>query len=291
MKTKIILTKEELKNSDYSRFEINIRLDDDCHNGHDDFSITAMGRYKDHTDKYDPWDIGGCCHDEIMKLRPDLKPFIDLHLSNSKGQPMYAVENGYYHLTKSEKSVTKEYLRITDNEYDILKNSGDKLHFVMQLETLGIIERWQEEANKAIKLLESMTGEVYKDSTTKETFKRLTEEQRKDIENKLSEGYYTDEEIKKRTERAKEEKKLRKINDIQERLKNEINKLQTDANVRIAVLNAGYSIDNFIYYNHTNKGVFNWLDYYDKITKDDLKNLLKVIDWDKLPKDIKFELK
>lgn len=188
MKTKVILTKEELKNSDYSRFEIEIGLNDDCHNGHDDFSITAMGRYKNHTDKYDPWDIGGCCHDEIMELRPDLKPFVDLHLSNSKGQPMYAVENGYYHLTKSGKLVTMDYLRITSNEYDILKNSGDKLHFVMQLENLGIIERWQDEANKAIKLLESMTGEVYKDSTTQETFIRLTEEQREDIENKLSES-------------------------------------------------------------------------------------------------------
>ena len=291
MKTKIILSKEELKETEFSRFEIDIRLNDECKNGHDDFAITAMGRYKNHTDRHDPWDIGGCCHEEILKLRPELKPFVDLHLSDSKGAPMYTIENGYYFLTTDTKGATCNYLRITSNEYDILKNSGDKLHFVLQIQNLGIVDRWQREANEAIKLLESMTGEKYIDSSVKSNFIGLTEEETKTVLNRLESGYYSDIEIEKRKNQEAEDKKQKRIQYLTDNANKEIKKIKDEFAVSLAVINSGFSDSNFIYYNHTNEGVFNWLDYEKKLTSEDFDNFMKVVDLSLLPAGIKFKLK
>src|ERR1035437_2600790 len=114
MKAKIYVTPEELKNTDYRRMNIEIRLDDECKNGHDDFAITASIWSKNN--KYSEEDMGGCCHAEILSVRPDLKIFVDLHLNSSKGVPMYAIENGFYHLKNSPKEVLISHLMLNENE-------------------------------------------------------------------------------------------------------------------------------------------------------------------------------
>src|SRR6187431_1139451 len=79
---------------------VSIRLNDECKNGHQDFSITG-NLYEADKPKIDRYNIcGGCIHDEIIKFYPEFKQFIDLHLSDYEGIPMYAVENGFYHLTQ-----------------------------------------------------------------------------------------------------------------------------------------------------------------------------------------------
>lgn len=50
------------------------------------WSITCSGRGR-----------CGCLHEEIVALRPELKPFVDLHLNTVDGLPMHAVENGAYY--------------------------------------------------------------------------------------------------------------------------------------------------------------------------------------------------
>ena len=74
--------------------EVEVRLDDECKNGHADFGITGIVYNKSKSERNII--AAGCCHKEILKAFPELKCFVDLHLSDSQGTPMYAVENGYY---------------------------------------------------------------------------------------------------------------------------------------------------------------------------------------------------
>jgi hypothetical protein len=91
-------TSERRKYKEHGRdqlLEVEIRFDDNCKNGHETFAITASG-----------WEvisagrlretIGGCCHDEIAKVFPELAPLIKWHLCSTDG-PMHYVANTVYH--------------------------------------------------------------------------------------------------------------------------------------------------------------------------------------------------
>lgn len=70
-------------------FNFTIKISTEGCVGKQYFSITANAYRR-----------GGCLHDEILELRPDLKPFVDLHSSDLDGVPMHAVANGFYWLCK-----------------------------------------------------------------------------------------------------------------------------------------------------------------------------------------------
>lgn len=75
------------------RITARVRYDDQCGNGHNSFAVTAQideqkGRvWMDYS--------GGCCHDEVEKHFPELRPFIKWHLTSSDG-PMHYVANTLY---------------------------------------------------------------------------------------------------------------------------------------------------------------------------------------------------
>lgn len=60
------------------------------------FSLTADIDYK--TARGWRESSGGMCHDEILHHFPRFADLAALHLSDINGLPMYAVENGFYHL-------------------------------------------------------------------------------------------------------------------------------------------------------------------------------------------------
>ena len=76
------------------KIEVSIRLSDPCCNGHNDFAITAT-----------IWELrgkrwvdvaGGCLHEEILKHFPQFQIFVDLHLCDDNGVPMYPIANNPY---------------------------------------------------------------------------------------------------------------------------------------------------------------------------------------------------
>lgn len=168
----------------------------------------------------------------ILKRFPQFKMFVDLHLSNHYGAPMYPVENGFYHITNSSKETAINYLRITETEYNLLYQAEDKQYFKYLLYTLGIVERWKRESNEALKKLEELTGQTwenpYKPENERFTLKLTDEEKRKAYEKKRAEIINN---CEKKQEKAENEKR-----------------------VMLAVLDAGLSVSNVtsepnIYYN------------------------------------------
>lgn len=263
---------------------IKIRLNDECKNGHQDFSITADIYEKDKpkADRY--FICGGCCHDEIIKARPDLKIFVNLHLCDYEGIPTYAVENGFYHLrngfnnTKPEDSNFKaefcDYYRISSEQFDILNESRNQLQYALQLDGLGILKQWKKEANEAIKMLEEMTGKTFVVDSKKTQYHAPTLEEVEQEQQKINSGYYTPQAEEQREQKRKEEE-VEKLNAEEEK---KVNAIKLEYHVKRQVLTVGgkKALDNCIYYNHSKTLAFNWRGY-DRISDELVNKIMAAI--------------
>lgn len=269
-----------------------IKLHDECKNGTCSWSITGILQQKKGNGRF--YDIGhGCIHEEILKASPKLKMFVDLHLCDWRGTPLYPVETGYYFLQK-DKNQAKEYLRVTDEEMGILSKCDNKEYFKYQLFALGIVERWQAESKKAIQTLEELTGDVwvnpYKESEERHRFV-LSDEEREEMEGKILSRYYTESAIQERKEAERIAKIEKRKNEVIKTFEKIINKATKEKDVKLAILGAGLLSDNYIYYVEGNNVVFNYYSYHDKVTEEEYNNMLKNIDYSLLPEGIKFEFK
>lgn len=133
---------------------IKIRLSDPCKNGHNDFAITGDTYQKDKplTDKY--FLSGGCIHDTILSVKPSLKLFVDLHLSDEQGLPMYAVENGYFWFNNDIKTFAK-YMRIDlDTAKELRSDIFKKSDFAQWVEKMK--PTYLKQANEAKEILQKM---------------------------------------------------------------------------------------------------------------------------------------
>jgi hypothetical protein len=73
----------------------NVRYDDECGNGHNSFSITA-DVVTPASKRRNDIEAGGCLHEDVARVFPELAPFIKWHLFDSSG-PMHYVANTLYH--------------------------------------------------------------------------------------------------------------------------------------------------------------------------------------------------
>lgn len=150
---------------------IKIRLNDECKNGHQDFSITGELYQKDKPMNDRNIISCGYIHDEILTARPDLKIFVNLHLCDYLGIPMHPIANGFYFLSNGFNNTPIEhpnfkaeycdYYRITPAQFDVLSQSKNKIQYYKNLVNLNILEQWKTEADKGIKLLEEMTDKTF----------------------------------------------------------------------------------------------------------------------------------
>lgn len=99
-----------------------IKLHDECKNGTCSWSITGILQQKKGNGRF--YDIGhGCIHEEILKASPKLKMFVDLHLCDWRGTPLYPVETGYYFGNNVVFNYYSYHDKVTEEEYNnMLKN-------------------------------------------------------------------------------------------------------------------------------------------------------------------------
>lgn len=273
---------------------VNILLDDECNNGVCSWSVTGNmferrknGRFAFHS--------GGCIHDEITRHFPSLSKFVSLHMCDCYGAPLYAVENGFYLIGKEPKEKVMDYLRVTEEEYGTLHDAPDKACFKYLLYTMGIVNRWEDEANEAIRELEALTGRKwvnpYSSGKEQRHIEPLTVEESAEMTKRMEQGYYTPEAMRKRKKEAERAAYEKKRAEIIAECEKSVTRLEEEKAVKLYILDSGLPVDNVIYYTHNKKAVFNWLEYKDKISQEDFIDFLNMVDYSKLPEGVTFNIK
>lgn len=273
-----------------------ISLDDECNNKECSWSVTGE-MYKCRKDwsrltGRNACDVSGAIGDEISKYMPELKDFADMHSNNYLGQPLYPEENGMYWLRVSLKN-GMEYLGVTEEEAKELSDSlEDRMYFKYKLFKLGIVDRWKEKSDRLIKRLEEMTGKKWVNPYKPEEERfvlRITDEEKREVEEKIASGYYTKEAIQKRIDKGRAEKRREIEIRYEKNLRDTIDRIERERMVELYLFDKG--ITNAIYYAHSNTIEFNWKNWEKKTSQEEFDEFRRTYDATKLPKGITFKLK
>lgn len=289
---------------------ITIQLGDECRNGHEDFSLTADIDEKAENGRWVEAG-GGCCHEHILKLRPELKPFADLHLCTFEGIPTHAMANGFYWFAgfndcleeyhggsgsygknKEEcRRIFCEHFRISAEECDSIVAQSPRTQAELQaiIEDMSLPARWKQEADAAIAKLEEWTGKKFVSQATRKTFEPLTAEFRQVIAERKASGYYSPEQVAKRDAEKREAQKQALIQSLIDDCEKGKAKLDRELSVQLCLARTFGAKVNAIYYTHSNTLTFNWSTLEKLMTREEFNRFVAGVDLSKLPQDIKFE--
>lgn len=292
---------------------IKIRLDDECRNGHETFSLTAdiwreLGNNR--------WAEcgGGCCHEHIIALRPDLKPFADLHLADQDGVPMHAFGNAFYWFAGFNGGLGKEYhggngspgkspedcrrifaghIRATEAEVAAIVSALPRTEQELQavLEDMGFPAKWKAQAQAAIRQLEEWTGKQFVSAATRKGFEPLTAEVRQIIADRRASGYYSPEQVAAREAEKAAARKAKRLADIRADHAREVAKAEAELKVKLYLAERFDGKVNAIYYTHSNTLTFNWSTLDKLMTREEFSAFVAAADLSALPQDIKFEFR
>lgn len=270
--------------------KVSIRLNDECHNGHEDFAITGeLGTPRDYARGNQS---GGCIHEEILKHFPEFAPFVRIHLCDWEGSPMHGVANGFYWFqgfvpesvdhssrlgpchggtgsgAKSAeecKRILMESFRATEEDIAAIVAAcpRTKEEFSHAVEKLGFRARWQAEAEAATRLLESLidpdpeTAPRFESKATRRNWEPLAPETVAVIEERIASGYYLPETVAARDKAARIAAKQAKIESIEKDHAATVAKSARNRDVDLFF--ARHDLPgNWIYYDHTNEISVNW---------------------------------
>lgn len=265
------------------RTRLFIRLSDRNNDGVCNFQYRVEGQYCEKG----RWifSYSGNDVDFVKKFFPAVVPYLDLDNCNFEGRFPLPIENGSYYLKTLEPSKAMEIFRVNEEEYhQLLIASEEKEFLAYQLNALGILKRWKKHADDFIALLERMTGnkwvnpywiDLYAHKPVPFDDTVLSEQQITEIKEKISQGYYSEENLLlRKTERHMERVTKRKAEIITE-YDNKIASLKRRQKLAISVLDAGILSMNYIFYDFKNEVVFNWRDSNDPISEKDFQEYVE----------------
>lgn len=281
--------KEFTKEGRVYKIKAKVRLDDDCNNGICFIHVTGEEYIKNKFGYFEEY-MFGALGDEIKNARMKAGKFVHMHGKTIYGYDSYFVEDLNYHIKQGDKKYAIKEAMLTEDEYvKLLLAVDEKEYFKYLLFELGIMDRLKVVADKAIKMLEEITGDTWINpyKPEEEKFKViLTTEERTLTEDRIKEGYYTESAILSRKKERRDNKIKAHKDSILNRFNKKLKDIETERDIDLAILDCGITCDNYIYYSHTNKLVFNWKDYGDKVSEEEYLNFLANVDRSMLPDNI-----
>lgn len=118
------------------------------------------------------WDNDRLSDIETIKLAPEIEKLLPLHGADQFGCPLYPIDNAQYYLENKEnegcfKAFLTDYrIEETDDLINQLLEAPNKSVFRFLVDKSGIRNRWREEAENGIKILETLTKKKFKDEST-----------------------------------------------------------------------------------------------------------------------------
>ena len=297
-KTNLIFEEEKefTKGGQVCKIKAKVRLDDNCNNGICFIHVTGEEYIKNKYGYLEEYMLGALGN-EIKYARMKASKFVFMHGKTIYGYEPNFVENLIYHIKQGNKKYAIKEAMLTEDEYvKLLLAVDEKEYFKYLLFELGIMDRLKAVADKAIKMLEEITGDTWINpyKPEEEKFKViLTTEERTLTEDRIKEGYYTESAILSRKKERRDNKikahkdsVLNRFNSVLNRFNKKLKDIETERDIDLAILDCGITCDNYIYYSHTNKLVFNWRDYGDMVSEEEYLNFLANVDRSMLPDNI-----
>lgn len=235
----------------------------------------------------------GSIHEEILKYFPEFKIFVQLHVNSSYGMPVHMLSNLKFAIDNNKIDEICRYLGISDVMAKELICWGEEIDYIKYfLEENDIIYHLRSKANKAIKMLEELTGNEFEnpDVLGIYDYEPLNNDTKEKIKKMHENGYFTmDNVIKRRDEKIKE-LNLKFLEKEKMKLEKEKREIDNEIKVFQYLYDEGISLNNHAYLRSVNVLAINlYKNRGNAMSEEDYKRFLDSVDYSKLPTGIEFE--
>ncbi len=235
----------------------------------------------------------GSIHEEILKYFPEFKIFVQLHVNSSYGMPVHMLSNLKFAIDNNKIDEICCYLGISDVMAKELICWGEEIDYIKYfLEENDIIYHLRSKANKAIKMLEELTGNEFEnpDVLGIYDYEPLNNDTKEKIKKMHENGYFTmDNVIKRRDEKIKE-LNLKFLEKEKMKLEKEKREIDNEIKVLEYLCDEGISLNNHAYLRSVNVLAINlYKNRENAMSEEDYKRFLDNVDYSKLPTRIEFE--